>query len=270
MSRILNDFIQIELLLLEHRLLAVKHTHLQHLFYQETESLRFIIYHTTQMLLHLLALGNRWVVEHLCRQTDAGNRRLQLMGHIVDEVILDLRISLLSEDDHDGEDKGDEQYQRKDDTRNHEAHTGEDVAVHIWEVNLYDSHLRLRVVAEEYLRIAVFLTLVGIIRATVHLPAILGCYRKVIRDIDSIVHHLCLEILIQLLEVDSFLQWFIGCRVENGINHFVEQRFLIHIAILHNLLQGLLSLIKRVLVAAQNHRLRLVGRIGCNGLQLEG
>ncbi len=57
-SRILNDFIEIELLLLEHRLLAVEHTHLQYLLYQEAESLRFIIYHTTQMLLHLLALGN--------------------------------------------------------------------------------------------------------------------------------------------------------------------------------------------------------------------
>ena len=192
------------------------------------------------------------------------------MGHIVDEVILDLRISLLPEDDHDSEDKGDEQYQRKDDTRNHEAHTGEDVAVHIREVNLYDSHLRLRVVAEEHLGVAVFLTLVGIIRTTVHLPTILGCHRKVIRDIDSIVHHLSLEVLIQLLEVDSLLQRFIGCRIENGINHLVEQRFLIYIAILHNLLQGLLSLIKRILVAAQNHRFRLVGRIGCNGLQLEG
>ena len=148
---ILNYLVQVELLLLEHRLLAVEHTHLQYLFYQEAESLRFIIYHTTQMLLHLLALGNRWVVEHLCSQTDAGNRRLQLMGHIIDEIVLDLSISLLSEDDHDGEDEGDEQHQRENDARNHEAHTGEDVAVHIREVNLHDSHLRLRVVAEEHL-----------------------------------------------------------------------------------------------------------------------
>ena len=44
------------------------------------------------------------------------------MSHIVDEVVLDLRIALLSEDNINGEDKGDQQYDGKDDGRNHESY----------------------------------------------------------------------------------------------------------------------------------------------------
>ena len=270
MGCILYDFVEVEFLLLEHRLLAVEHTHLQHLLYQKAESLRLVVNDATQMFLHLLALGDRRVVEHLCCQTDAGDRRLQLVGHVVDEIVLDFRVPLLTEDDHDGEDEGDEQHQREDDARNHEAHTGENVAVHIREVNLHDTHLRLRVVAEKHLRIAVLLALVAKIWAAVHLSSILRCHREVIRDVDAVVHHLCLEVLIKLLEVDSLLQRLVRCRVEDGIHHLVEQSLLIHIAVLHYLLQRFLRFAERIPVASENHRLRLVGRIGGDGLQLEG
>ena len=150
-GNILNHLVQIEFFLLEHRLLAVEHTHLQYLFYQETKTLRFIVDHVTQMFLHLFALCYRGIIEHLRCQTDTGYRRLQFVGHIIDEVVLYLSISLLSEDNHNGKDEGNQQYQREDDTRNHEAHTGEDIAVHIREMHPYYAHLRLWVVAEEHL-----------------------------------------------------------------------------------------------------------------------
>ena len=150
-SNILNHLVQIEFFLLEHRLLAVEHTHLQYLFYQETKTLRFIVDHVTQMFLHLFTLCYRGIIEHLRCQTDTGNRRLQFVGHIINEVVLYLSISLLSEDNHNGKDEGNQQYQREDDTRNHEAHTGEDIAVHIREMHPYYTHLRLWVVAEEHL-----------------------------------------------------------------------------------------------------------------------
>ena len=100
------------------------------------------------MFLHLFALCHRSIIEHLRCQTDTGNRSLQFVGHVIDEVVLDLRIPLLPEDDHNGKDEGNQQYQREDDARNHEAHTREDIAVHIREMNPYYTHLRLRVVAE--------------------------------------------------------------------------------------------------------------------------
>ena len=58
MGCVFYDFVEIELLLLEHCLLAVEHTHLQHLLYQESESLRLVVNDATQMFLHLLALGD--------------------------------------------------------------------------------------------------------------------------------------------------------------------------------------------------------------------
>ena len=64
------------------------------------------------------------------------------MGHIIDEVVLDLRVTLLAEDDHNGKNKGDQQHQCKDHRRDHEAHTGEDIGVHIGEVDLHHTHLR--------------------------------------------------------------------------------------------------------------------------------
>ena len=76
---------------------------------------------------HGRTLADTLVVEHLSRQRDAGNRSLQLMRHIIDEVVFNLRVTLLPEDDHDGEDKGDEQYHSEDHGWNHETHTREDV-----------------------------------------------------------------------------------------------------------------------------------------------
>ena len=123
MSNVFHHLIEIELFLLKYRFFTVEHTHLQHFLYQEAKSFRLIIYHTTQMFLHLLTLGNRGIIEHLSSQADTGYRRLQLMGHIVDEIILDFRIPLLPEDNHNGKDEGDQQYQSKDYTWYHEAHT---------------------------------------------------------------------------------------------------------------------------------------------------
>ena len=161
------------------------------------------------MFLHLFTLCYRGIIEHLRCQTDTGNRRLQLVSHVIDEVVLDFRIPLLSEDDHDGKDECNQKYQRKDDARNHETYTREDIAVHIREMNPYYPHLRLRVVAEEYLRITIFLAFIRIVRTAVNLSSILRGHGEMIRYIDTIVHHLCLEVLIQLLEVDSLLERFV-------------------------------------------------------------
>ena len=55
------------------------------------------------MFHHLGRLADAVVVEHLCGQRDAGDGCFQLVCHVVDKVILDLRIPFLSEDDDDGD-----------------------------------------------------------------------------------------------------------------------------------------------------------------------
>ena len=64
------------------------------------------------------------------------------MGHVIDEVVLNLRVALLAENHHDGKDKGDEQHHGENHGGNHEAHTGEDVRAHVGEMNLHHTHLR--------------------------------------------------------------------------------------------------------------------------------
>ena len=128
------------------------------------------------------------------------------MGHIIDEIILYLRISLLTENDYYREDKCNKQDQSENDTWNHESHTGEDIAVHIREMNLNHPHLRLRIITEKQLRITILLTFLRIVRTPVNFTTILSSYRKMIRNINAIIHHLSLQVLVQLLEIDSLLQ----------------------------------------------------------------
>ena len=106
------------------------------------------------------------------------------MRHIVDEVVLDLIIALLTEDDHNGEDKRDNQHNREHHCRNHKADAGEDVRVHVGEVNHHDTHLRRRVITEKRLPISIFLTFFRVVRTTVDLATIgsLSSNLKLIRS----------------------------------------------------------------------------------------
>ena len=67
---ILNHLVQVELLLLEYNALLIEHRHLEHLLNQETQTLRLVGNHTSQVLGHLLRLGYAGVVHHLGCQRD--------------------------------------------------------------------------------------------------------------------------------------------------------------------------------------------------------
>ncbi len=109
------------------------------------------------------------------------------MGHIVDEVVLDLRISFLTEDDHDGKEERNQQYDGEDDAGNHEPHRREDVGVHLREVDAHNAHLRLRVITEQHLLIGVFLAFLFVVGTAVHLSSVSGRYREMIWDVDAVV-----------------------------------------------------------------------------------
>ena len=76
-----------------------------------------------------------------------------------------------------------------------------------------------------------------------------------VRNVDAVVHQLCLEVLVKQLKVDALFQRFVRCRIENGVDHLVEQRFLVDVTVLHNLLQRFRRLRQRVLVGVQDHGL---------------
>ena len=72
------------------------------------------------MLHHGFAFVYAFVVKHLRCQRYACYWCLQLVGHIVDEVVLYLSVSFLSEYDYDGEDERYEQYDGEHHGRYHE------------------------------------------------------------------------------------------------------------------------------------------------------
>ena len=236
---IFNHFVEVEGLLLEDGFLAVEHRHLQNLFHQEAQPLGLIVYYRAQMLHHRRTLRYRLIVQHLCRQRDTCNRCLQFVGHIVYEVVLYFSVTLLTEDYHYRENECHQKDNREHDRRYHEPHGGEDVGIHVGEMYLHDTHLRLWVVSEQHLRIGEFLPFIRVVRTSIHFSAVLCGDSEVVRDIDSVVHHLRLQILVEQLEVDTLLQRFVGSGIKNGINHLVKQRFLIDIAVFYNFLQRL-------------------------------
>ena len=207
------------------------------------------------MLEHGLALRHAVVVEHLCRQGDAGDRCLQLMRHVVYEVVLYLCVTLLTEDHDDGEEERYEQHDCERHRRDHEPHRREDVSVHLREVYLHDTHFRLWVVAEENLRIGKLLAFVRIFGTAVDLTTVLCGHGEMVRNVDAVVHQLCLEVLVKQLKVDALFQRLVRCRIENGVDNLVEQRFLVDVTVLHNLLQRFRRLRQRVLVGVQDHGL---------------
>ena len=209
---LLHHLVEVELLLLEDDALLVEHRHLEDFLHEEAQAFRLVGNDTTEVFGHLLGLRDGVVVHHLDSQRDGGYRGLQLVCHIVDEVVLDLGIPLLTEDDDDSENKRDEQHDGEDDAGNHEAHTGEDVGVHLGEVDANDTTLRLRVVAEKHLLVGIFLAFVGIVRTTVDLTTISGRDGQMIGNIDAVVDELGTDVLIEHTEIDTLLQGFVaGC-----------------------------------------------------------
>jgi len=122
---------------------------------------------------------------------------------------------------------------------------------------------------EERLRVSVLLALLTVVRTAVHLTPVSRLHPEMIRDVDTIVHQFHLDVTIKEFEVDTLLQRLVACRIEDIVDHLVEQRFLIDIAVTHNLLQRLRGLRDAVLVSTQNHRLGHTSRLDGKGLQLE-
>ena len=222
------------------------------------------------MVEHLLRAGHAGAVEHLRGQRDARYRGLQLVGHVVDEVVLHLRVLLLPEDGDDGEDEREEQHDGEDDARNHESHAGVDVLRHVGEVDFHDAPLGLRVVVEEHLLVAILLALVGVVGAAVDLASVLCGDGEVVGDVDAIVHQLGLEVLVEELEVDAFLERLLRCGIDDGQHHLVEQCLLVDVAVLDDFLQGLGGLVVRLLVVVQDHGLGHLRGLGHHRLGLEG
>ena len=136
-------------------------------------------------------------------------------------------------------------------------------------MNAHHAALVLRVVAEQHLRICIFLALVAIVGTAVHLAPVGPRHREMIRDVDAVVHQLRLQVAVEQLEVDALAQGLVAGGEEDAVYHLVEQGLLVDVAVLHNLPHRPCGRIDRVLVVAQNHRLRDVCRLGGNRLQLE-
>ena len=208
-GHVLYHLVEVELLFLEDGVFLVEHRHLEHFLHEEPQSFRLILDGASDMLHHGRALGERVVVEHLCRQRYAGDRRLEFVRHVVDEIVLDFGVPFLSEHHDDGEDERDEQDDGEDNGWNHEPDAREDILVHLREVYLHHTRHIVRVVAVELLLIGVFLPILVIVGTSVDLPAILGTDSEVVGQSYAIVLQFSLQVVVEQLEVHSLIPRFL-------------------------------------------------------------
>ena len=136
-------------------------------------------------------------------------------------------------------------------------------------MNLHHAHLRLRVVAEQHLAVAVLLALVGVVGTAVDLAPV-GCrHGEVVGNVDTVVGQLVADVGVEHAEVDALLQGLVAGGIEDVVDHLVEQCLLIDVAVAHNLLHRLGGIGQRVLVLAQNHGLGYAGGLHLEGFHLE-
>ena len=124
------------------------------------------------MFHHTLTLRHALVVKHLCGKRNAADGRLQLVRHVVDKVVSHLGVPFLAEDNHDGEDESDKQHQCEYYRGDNKTHTRIDVAVHVGEVYLHQSHFRGGVISEQHLRVRIVFALFRIVRTAINFSTI--------------------------------------------------------------------------------------------------
>ena len=130
---------------------TVKHRNLQYLFRQHAQPFRFRQQYTV-VVSHLFGRQNDAPVgEHLCHERNGGNRRFELVGHVVDEVRLHLRESFLPVDPDEGEDRNQENEQAEDDQGSHEAHFPHEITAQIGEPHHENAHMCGRIVGKDLL-----------------------------------------------------------------------------------------------------------------------
>ena len=159
------------------------------------------------------------------------------MCHVIDEIILYFTQLLLPEYTINSKYKGHKQHERKNERRYHKPDGAEYVIVQSREMNLHQTHFCGRVILEKYSCIRYILTFIIIVRTTVHLFSIFIHHGKMICDINAVIKQCRFQILIQILEINTFFQRLITCRIQNVIDHLVQQCTLVQISVLYNLLQ---------------------------------
>ena len=92
----LNLLVGIQFLQFECNIVSVKQAHLKHLLHLQTQTFCLIVYHTAQAVVSGLTLGHLLVHQHLCCDGNGREGRLELMCHVVNEIILHLTHLLLT------------------------------------------------------------------------------------------------------------------------------------------------------------------------------
>ena len=139
------------------------------------------------MLEHLWRLAHRRIFQHLCCQRDSRYRRLKLMCHIVDKIVLHFCQFLLTENNIQRENKRYQQHESKYHRWNHKTHRIKNIIFFSGKVHFYNTHLGRRIVLKKRLGIRVLASFHFKIRTTVYFSSIFIDYCKVVRQFYTII-----------------------------------------------------------------------------------
>lgn len=242
------DVVHVDVVQLHEGLLSVEHRHLEHLLDLEPQPLGLVVDDARYVLEQRRTLGYRGVVEHLCRQRDGRDRGLELVGHVVDEIVFHLGELLLTEGYDDGKQEGDQQDEGEGKRGYHEFDRTRYVVPLRGEVDLQVVDTGRRIVGEDGLCEEIPLDFRVILVGTVQDFVVLVVDGKLEGEVEPIVLKLRFQIGFQFLDVDT-LHYGPGTGfAEHVENHLVEQSLLIEVLSLAGLLHVAVGADERIVV----------------------
>ena len=145
------------------------------------------------------------------RQRNRRYRRLELVRHIVDKIILHLRQLLLAEYDINRKDERHQQYKSKYHRRYHKPDRIEDIILLSRKMYLDDTHTGWWVIQKQWLRIRAFTPFIyynpnnGILR-----PFPVYHFKVIIHITETFIYQTCFRYWSRLLKVDTLLNRFVA------------------------------------------------------------
>ena len=171
-DHVLCNLVSIKLLHLQCYVVVVEEAHLQDFLYLIAKATCFAVDDVAKSLISLFALVHTLVCKHLRSDGNGRDRRLELVCHVVHEVILHFADALLPYNKVYGDERRDEQNDGKAHCWSHIACNALDELLLVREVYDDCAHLSHRITTEECLLVAWVYAFLCIILASIDFSAI--------------------------------------------------------------------------------------------------
>ena len=232
------QFVGIQGLHLQGYIASIVQRHLQDLLHLIAQALCLSVNHSAQALVSVGGLLQLVVREHLCGNAYGGYGCLELVRHIVDEVVLQFGQPLLSDNEINRNQESDKEEQGKEQCQIYHIGDLQHIPVEFREMYAHNSHFSRRVVTEECLAVTVVLSFRVVVRTTVNLASLAIEHPIVEFQFYAVVAQGTTQCLHQKVLVHTLLKAFFSRGIQYAEDDLVQNLPFIYIRIADSALEG--------------------------------